>query len=429
MSEDDLLSILTIFLCLVGSMFFSGSETAITSFGERRAQKLLEQRGPGFRALHLWVHQPVRILSTILVGNNITNTLMGAVATALAIRHFGETDHPEYAVPVAVVVVTGLLLIFGEITPKAVGRMYAQRVTPPVLRVLGVLERLMFPLVWAATKLTDALIVGMFDEESSKASSQPITAEEIEYLVDVGEREGSIPEDTAELLRGAVRFEEKIVADIAIPESETTMVDLSWDIERIRSETIKSGHSRIPVCDGDIDRIRGVLHIKELLGRDEQEPNLVQDLLRPPMFVSDSMLIHDLLTRFKEKRVHLGIVVDDGGHTVGIVTLEDVIEEIVGEIYDETDRAPKKDVDSRGIRYVNATVSLTQIEEIYDVEFDEEAGVTSVGDLLTHLAGQVPIAGSVFVIEGLRFKVLAADDKHIIRVSIEQVDVEDVEED
>lgn len=428
MSDADTLGVLTMFLCLAGSMFFSGSETAITSFGEHHARRILEEGGRDAKVVRVWVREPVRVLSTILVGNNITNTLMGAVATALAIRHLGGGAYGEWAVPIAVFVTTGLLLVFGEILPKAIGRHYARRLAVPALTALGVLGKLLAPVTWLLAVVTRA----MMPKEAAEAGGEPqkVTSDEIDYLVRVGQREGSIPADQAALLRGVFRFEDKIVRDIMVPRDQVTAIDLGWEPERTIATARKTGHSRVPVYEGDLDHIKGVLHVKSVIGYEGPQDNLVRRIMRQPMFVSESLLAHDLLQRFKEQRVHLAVVVDDGGHTVGVVTLEDVLEEIVGEIFDESDRAPPASImpHPEGTYSLGGQESLTRVEELFGIEFDELEGVTSIGDLLTRLAGQIPIPGSVFVYEGVRFKVLAADPRHVIRVSAERIEMEDEDE-
>ncbi len=425
MNDADTLGAITMLLCLVGSMFFSGSETAITSFSERRARMLMEGGGPGAKVIASWVHHPVRVLSTILVGNNLTNTLMGAVATALAIRHLSSSEWGEYAVPVAVFVTTALLLVFGEIMPKAVGRIYAGRLVVPVLIVLNLLGRILFPVTWILTKLTNLMIAPALRGDDASLFRQ-VTRDEIDYLVKVGKQEGSIPEDQAALLQGIFRFEDKIVRDIMVPRDRVTAIDLEWELSRVVAETTKSGHSRLPVYSGDLDQIRGVLHIKQLVGVRSEDREALRRLIRAPLFVSESLLIQDLLRQFKQRRLHLAIVVDDGGHTVGVVTLEDVLEQIVGQIFDETDRPSGQAIVAEvGVYHLEGQAPLIQVEELLDVEFDEYDGVDSVGDLITRLAGQIPLVGSVVVCESVRFKVLAADVKHVSRVSAERIDQED----
>ncbi|MCA9708520.1 MAG: HlyC/CorC family transporter [Myxococcales bacterium] len=420
MSPEDKLGVLTMVLCLLGSMFFSSSETALTSLGPHQARKILEEGGRRGRIVSTWVNQPVRVLSTILVGNNVTNTLMGSVATALAIEHLTGGSWDEYAVPVAVFITTVLLLVFGEILPKAAGRIYSHRVAIPMLSVLNVLGRVLAPVTWVFSKLTNLMLRRAQGEENG----QKVTADELDYLVKVGQREGSIPADQAALLRGIFRFEDKIVRDIMVPRDHVTAIDLGWDIARVIERAHKSGHSRMPVFETDLDEILGVLHIKQLVGLRHPGRADIKRVMRPPMFVSESLLIQDLLQRFREQRVHMAIVVDDGGHTVGVVTLEDVLEQIVGQIFDESDRAPAGVMEHAGIVYLDGQTSLRGVEEKFGVEYEELEGVDSVGDLLTQLAGQMPTTGSVFVYEGIRFKVLAANDRKIMRVSAEVIEIE-----
>lgn len=421
MSDADTLSILVMLLCLGGSMFFSSSETALTSLGPHQARKIMEEGGRHAHTVASWVQRPVRVLSTILVGNNVVNTLMGSVATALAIRHLGSGQWGEYAVPVAVFVTTALLLVFGEIGPKAVGRVYSKRIALPMLAVLNVIDRILAPVTWSLSRLTEILLRQAPQDEAGPK----VTADELDYLVKVGQREGSIPAEQAELLRGVFRFEDKITRDIMVPRDKVTAIDLEWDIARVIERAHGSGHSRMPVCEGDLDHIKGVLHIKQLVGLRHPGRADIKRVMRPPLFVSESLHVGDLLQRFREQRVHLAVVVDDGGRTVGVVTLEDVLEQIVGQIFDESDKAPAGTMEHAGVVYLDGQASLTRLEERFGVEFGELEGVDSVGDLLTQLAGQMPTTGSVFVYEGIRYKVLAANDRRVIRVSAELIEIED----
>jgi putative hemolysin len=434
MTDADTLSILVFVLCLAASMFFSSSETAITSFGDRRARRLEEEGGREGKVLGWWVARPVEVLTTILLGNNVVNTLMGATATALALRHLESTRYASWAVPAAVVVTTGLLLVFGEIVPKALGKLYSHRFTVPILRILGVVRWMTAPLVWLFAKMTD-LVIRRATASSEENGHSRVTSGEIGYLVKIAEREGTIPAEQAELLQQVFRFEQKIVRDIMVPLDRVVGVDLEWDVDKIKRVAHATGHSRLPVYEGDLDNIRGILHIKQIVGlelgeraTESNKYEIIEGLLRPPFFVSESLLIHDLLRRFKEQRVHLAIVVDDAGDTVGVVTLEDVIEQLVGQIFDESDRAPLFAPLDSGVKYVDGQASLQSVEEMLNVEFEEFDGVASVGDLLTRLAGQMPIAGSVFVVEGVRFKVLAGDVTRLIRISVERVELEDADD-
>lgn len=417
MSDADVLGLLIVVLCLAASMFFSGSETAITSLDVHKAKRLVEDGGRQGRLAAFWVREPVRVLSTILVGNNIANTLMGAVVTALAIRHLEGGPWGGYAVGGAVFVTTVLLLILGEITPKALGRIYSERLALPALWVLRGLSKIMAPALWLLTAITGA-IVRRLERQAGAASSSKVTSDDIGYLVQVGQREGSIDPGQAMLLAGIVRFEAKIVRDIMIPADRITAVNYAWTVAQVREVALRSGHSRLPVYEGQPGNIRGILHIKQLV--DLADGERVARVVRQPVFVSLTMRLHDLLQRFKEQRVHLAIVVDDAGDAVGIVSLEDVLEQIVGQIFDESDRAPLTPVpDVSGAVMVDGQDSLTRVEERLNVELPDLEGVISVGDLLTYLAGQIPIAGSVFVWEGLRFGVLEADARHVIRVRVE----------
>ena len=434
MDDADTLSLLVFVLCLGGSFLFSGSETAITSFGDRKALRIKEEGGREGKLFGWWLDHPIEVLTTILLGNNVVNSLMGATATALTIRHLEGTSRAGWAVPVAVFVTTILVLMFGEIVPKALGKLFSAKLTIPALTVLHGLSRVFLPFVWVLARITDRVIRRAHDPANNGAR---VTSGELGYLVKVAEREGTIPAEQAQLLQQVFRFEEKIIRDIMVPLDRVVAVDLTWPIEKIMRVAHSTGHSRLPVYESHIDKIRGVLHIKQIVGiettfgkaSESSTYRTIESLLRKPFFVSESLLIHDLLRRFKDERAHLAIVVDDGGDTVGVVTLEDVIEQLVGQIFDESDRAPAQVPPDRGVKYLDGQSSLASVEEALNAEFEEIDGVNSIGDLLTRLAGQMPVAGSVFVWEGIRFKVLAADATRIIRVSVERVEIEDYEDD
>ena len=423
MPDADALGLLLVALCLIASMFFSGAETAITSFDAHRAQRIVEEDGRSGKTMAFWVHDPVRVLSTILVGNNIANTLLGAVVTAMAIRHLEGGPWGGYAVGGAVLVVTAVLLVFGEITPKALGKLFSERLTVPALWVLRLFSYVLAPVLWVAMPLTHRLIRLVrraAPEAEAAASSSRVTSDDIRFMITLGHREGSIAADQAALLAGIVRFEAKIARDIMIPADRVVVVDLAWDVRHAREVAMRSGHSRFPVCEGSLIKgVRGVLHIKQALGLADNDS--VVRLVRPPVFIGESMRLHDLLQRFKDLRVHLAVVVDDAGDTVGVVTLEDVLEQIVGQIFDETDRAPFPGVaEQAGTHIVDGQDSVCHVEELMNARLPELEGVGSVGDLLTHLAGQIPGTGSVFLWEGLRFRVMEADARHLVRVRVDR---------
>lgn len=425
MSDADVLGVLTILLCLVGSFFFSGSETAITSFDAHRAQRLVEEGGRDGRIIGFWVKQPVRVLSTILIGNNLVNTLMGAVVTALAIRHLEGTQWGAYAVGIAVFLSTALLLILGEITPKALGKLYSEKAAVPALWLLRWLSRVLAPVLWVTTGITDRIIKRATEDAPSGSFNRVVTSDDISYMIKLGHREGSIPAHQAALLAHIVRFEQKIARDIMIPENRVTAVNVEWDVRQVRELAMRTGHSRLPVYEGSlIKNVKGVLHIKQLVGLADSDR--VGRALRPPVFISETMRLPDLLQRFKDQRVHLAVVVDDAGDTVGVVSLEDVLEQIVGQIFDETDRAPlAASADQDGAHVLDGQDSLSRVEELLGVDIPEVENLISIGDLLTHLAGQIPIAGSIFVWEALRFRVLEADARHVIRVRVDRPTGED----
>ncbi|HEY0135021.1 MAG TPA: DUF21 domain-containing protein, partial [Nannocystis sp.] len=220
-------------------MFFSGSETAITSFDAHRAQRMVEEDGRSGKVMAFWVRDPVRVLSTILVGNNIANTLLGAVITAMAIRHLEGSPWGDYAIGAAVFVATALLLVIGEITPKALGKLFSDRFTVPALWVLKLVSRIIAPILWIVMPLTNRLIRRAAPDANASASLARVTSDDISYMIKVGHRDGSIAADQAALLSSMVRFEAKIARDIMIPENRVTAVNLAWDVRQVREVALR----------------------------------------------------------------------------------------------------------------------------------------------------------------------------------------------
>ena len=241
MTDADKFSVLVFALCLACSFFFSGSETAITSFGDRKARRMQEDGGREGKLLGWWLDKPIEVLTTILLGNNVVNTILGATATAMTIRHLQGTQWGSWAVPLAVFATTVLLLIFGEIVPKALGKLFTGKAAIPALTVLYALSRAALPFVWLLSKITDRVIRRAHDPAQNGAR---VTSGELGYLVKVAEREGSIPAEQAQLLEQVFRFEQKVVRDIMVPRDRVVAVDLSWPLARILGVAHSTGHSR-----------------------------------------------------------------------------------------------------------------------------------------------------------------------------------------
>ena len=395
---------------------YAATETALTALGDARARRLVEERGARARPLGMWLRAPERVLSTLLVGNTLASVGLGALAGDMAIR----LGHPTW-VAASAALVTIVLLAVGEITPKTLAKNHPERYALMLMPFAVLNAYLLYPLAWVLVQIPQAVLRARAPEGAKPRPS--VTGEEIEYLIGLGGREGALDPVKLELLSSVLEFADRVAKEVMVP--RTRMVAIAADapyadVVRTAGDT---GHSRIPVYKESIDDIVGVLYAKALLAdlvaaatpADFQ----IRKYLRPAFFVPEQMKISRLLKEFQKRRIHLAVVVDEFGGTSGIVTLEDVIEEIVGDIQDEGDseEARFKALESGAI-LVDASLPLHELEEHLKIEFPEDGDYETLGGFLTATAGRVPPQGSVVAWGGLTFTVRASDERRVTRVEI-----------
>ena len=322
--------------CLACSAFFSGAETALTSLGRARTEQIIHEGGRRARVLKLWSKEPVAILTTILIYNNVVNVTASALATDVANRMLaGGRDGWISPVAAAIGVMTLSLLTFGEIVPKSLARTHSARLAVPIMRLLRPLHRLVMPLTAAFVALSRAL--------GAKESDAPIVNEaDLEWLIDLGEAEGSISDEQAKLLQSVFELDDQIAEDVMLPLEQVVSVPDDVGLQQLMSLLVEAGHSRIPIHAGQPKNVIGVCYAKDLLRylahETDHERFDVRTLARPAEHVPRDKRLDVLLREMQEDRVHLAMVVDSTPTVIGIITLEDVIEELIGEVYDEHDR-------------------------------------------------------------------------------------------
>ncbi len=399
---------------LVGSFFFAGSETALTSLGEAKARQLRDRLGRRGSILALWIHRPKEVLTCLLIGNNLVNIGASALATNISLTIFGSG-----ALAIATGVMTLVVLVFGEITPKTLAREHSERVAVPILQILRPFFLLSYPFVYLLSRFTD--VVGKRFGAEGKA---PVTSEDIDYLIDLGSRFGALKGVKRELLISVLEFSELLVREIMRSRTQVVSLEASSKYEDVMDRIDEFEHSRIPVTEQGIDNVVGILYVKDLLavlGRGEVRPAEfdLRSYLRPAFFVPDVMKVSRLLKEMQRRQTHLAVVVDEFGGTSGIVTLEDVVEEIVGDIKDEHDiEARPVKVLPDGKVIVDAMVPLRDLEEVLHIDFPHEGDYETIGGFLTASAGRVPPEGSLVSYGGLAFLVSASDEKRVLKVEI-----------
>jgi gliding motility-associated protein GldE len=402
-----MLAELLLFLILLAlSAFFSGSETAFFSLGKLQIKEQREEGGAAGRRVARLLARPQRLLLTILVGNTVVNISAATLATLLAHGLAVAGGLPvELVIPVQVVAVTLVLLLVSEVTPKVLAFRHNLEVARAASLPLHVCQTLLGPVVKPLLALTLKVRTGLQDPERAL-----FTPDEVKALLDVGQEQGSLEADEKELIHSIFEFGETTVREVMVPRID--MVCLPHDaaledaVELIRRE----GHSRIPMFRERVDNVVGILYAKDLLPflQQRQAPASLDQLARLPYFVPEGKKIDDLLREFQANRIHMAIVVDEYGGTAGLVTLEDILEEIVGEIQDEFDAesppwrrtADEGWVLDAGMLLEDANALLE--EQVLPTEEDYE----TLGGFIYELAGQVPKAGDVFEHLGWRFTVM-----------------------
>jgi putative hemolysin len=420
---------------VLGSTFCSGTETALTALGDTRARQLREAGGRAGRMLAVWIEHPERVLSTLLIGNTFVNIGAGALAASMGVdlarwSGFGEAG----AVAVTTATITLVILFFGEIVPKTVAKRHPVRISLLAIPLVRVICFLFWPLATGATRLTGALVAAF---GGGKAGSPAVTSEDIEYLIEVGTREGVLDEVKEELLNSVLEFADRVAKEIMVPRTRMVAIDRDATPEALLRAVTENPYSRMPVYEGSIDNVVGILLVRGILA-ELRAPGSALSLdkhLKPVFFVPEGMKISRLLKEMQRRKTHLAVVVDEFGGTSGLVTLEDVIEEIVGEIQDEGDAeaAPVKAVGpatwqaDAGVPLHDLEAYLTEkVREAHgdaderapEVRFPEDGDYETLGGFVTARAGRVPAVGAIVTWDGFTFTVLAGDERRVTRVEI-----------
>jgi CBS domain containing-hemolysin-like protein len=416
---------------LVGSAFCSGTETALTALGEARARQVRDGGGRRARQLALWIDHPERALSTLLIGNTLVNIGAGALAASMSVRVANGTGwSPATTLGVATAITTVVILFFGEIVPKTLAKRHPVRASLFALPALRVVAALLWPVSTAVTRISSRF-VGLFGGSVSTAPA--VTSEEIEYLIEMGTKEGVLDEVKEELLNSVLEFADRVAKEIMVPRTRVVAVDRDATPDELFRIVTENPFSRMPVYAGSVDEIAGILLVREIIGEVRHgRPIQLAKHVKPAFFVPEQMKISRLLKEMQRRRTHMAVVVDEFGGTSGIVTLEDVIEEIVGEIQDEADveTAPVKVV-SPGVWLADGSVPLHDLEAILnegpddagadalrEVRFPEEGDYETLGGFVTAMAGRVPPLGAAVSWDGLTFTVRAGDERRVAKVEI-----------
>lgn len=407
------LSLISLFVLLFLSAFFSASETAITSMNRLRLKHLVEEKVRGAKTLEELLEHPGRMLATILFGNNLVNIAASALATSLAIDIF-----KSYGVGIATGVMTFLVLIFGEITPKTFAAQNAEKLALRVAKPIAFLCTVLFPIVRIFVFVAN-LITRLLGGKTMKEGPF-VTEEEIKTMVTVGEEEGVIEEEEKEMIHSIFEFTDTVVKEVMVPRMDMVCVENTAMLKDVLDVIIATGHSRVPVFEETIDNIVGIVYAKDILiemAKEKMDISL-QKLVREPYYVPETKRVSELLKELQKQRMHMAIVLDEYGGTAGLVTIEDLLEEIVGEILDEYDfeEVLVEPVDEQTFR-VDARMDLGELEEVLGVNLPD-LDFETVGGMVFKLFGRIPEAGEKVDFDNLTFIVEKVLRRRIAKVLI-----------
>lgn len=381
-------SIILLALLLVLSAFFSASETAITSSGRGKILALME-RYPYEKRFFDWLLRDIqRVLTIILISNNLVNIAASTVGSSLAFMLLGQRG-----LFVSVAVMTVLIVIFGEIFPKSVAIVRSDPILAFSLPLLRLLDILLAPFLWIMVHVVRGL--GVIFKVDLKARHPFVTREEFEQMVNIGEESGALEEVERKMIHGIISFEETRVYEIMVPRTDMDAVSSDSTVAEAMKIFQEHGHSRVPIYDESPDDIVGILYVKDtipsLLAGDLTVP--VSSIMRQALFVPDSMRVVELFNTMKGRHVHMAIVVDEYGGVAGIATLEDLLEEIVGEIQDEYDKEkPTLLPEEDGSYLVQGHLGLEDLSDFLGSSFESE-DAESLGGLVLSISGDFPSPG------------------------------------
>ena len=410
-------------ILLIASAFFSGSEVALFSLDKAKLRELQREKKTTSRFILNLIEYPRRLLISILLGNNFANVAASIIAVTLALdlAEFYKIEQ-DYALLTQIILLTILVLIFGEISPKVIATKYPLKFSRVISIPLYWITVLIYPV---AKILTDLIKFSVSRLQLSKDKTAILTSE-LNDLADLSVERGTIEEEEHDLIAGLVGFRNITVREVMTPRVDITAISVDTEFDVLMKLIVESGHSRIPLYKENLDNIIGIIYAKDLLpyvGKSEQvkEKINLSNIARETIFVPETKLISELMHEFQSRNLHLGIVVDEYGGTAGLVSLEDILEEIVGEIRDEYDIEEEEIIKISQNKYsALGKASIDELNDLLNFDFSsEEDDYDTVGGFIFNHAGTIPDEDYQFEYEGYSFIVKEVVNNRINKVIIE----------
>lgn len=409
---------LVILGCLILSAFFSAAETSITSLGILKAKHLLDSGGKSAAHLKFWITHPGGILTTILIYNTGVNILASSVVTEMVYQRFQSS-----AVGIATGITTFLVLIFGEVLPKSFAKAYHEKFAVGFLKVIIFIYFVSYPLIRPISWFADFVI--RFASKG-RMHSPLITEEELEFIVNEGEKAGVIGDIKKNIIVGAFDFDETKVREIMTPRTDIKAFSIDTSLQEMMDRAVDTGYSRFPVYRNHVDHMVGLVLVKDLISEAQKQSHTVaKDIMREALFAPESKSIMEVFKDLKRTKSHMAIIIDEYGGTAGLVTMEDILEEIVGEIQDEFDVEEAKIIQvGQQVFDISGSLNLDDFFKFFKLRaediLDEEQDVDTLAGLVTQLIGQLPKVGQSVNLSGLNLEVKEVKHRriHLVRVKV-----------
>ena len=407
MDEHSIILLVTILFCVLMSAYFSATETAFSTVNKIRLKTMAEDGNKkAAKALKLAENYD-SLLSTILIGNNIVNILASSLTTILFIGLV--KDNESLATTLSTVILTLVILIFGEISPKSIAKESPEKFAMFSAPIISIFMVIFTPLNWLF-KQWKKLLKRIF----KTVEEVGITEEELISIIEEAEEDGNLEKSETDLIKSAIEFNELEVGDIFTPRIDVTAIKSESSFDEIRNVFKESGFSRLPVYTDDLDNIDGILYYKDFFTKEFKD---IKEIIKPVIFVTKTRNVNELMNELQEKKLHLAVVTDEYGSTAGIVTLEDILEEIVGDIWDEHDDV---EIDVREVAENEYIVAgKANISKVFDeIGVDVEPEALTVNGWAMDALARIPVVGDEFEADGLSAKVLTMNGKRIGNLKI-----------
>lgn len=416
--EPGTISFLIIILCLIFIALLSSSEVAFIAFNRIRIRHLIEKGSSSAETAQKIRDQHDRLFSAVILSGNLFTVLATSVGTALALKFFGE----EYGIIISTIIMTFLTVVFGELAPKTFAVTHAEKVALFMAKPMEMYIKLISPLVWIFNKLSN-LIIRFFGGEI-KPTPQFLTEEEMKAMISIGEEEGTLEKEEKEMLHKVFEFGDKKVSEAMVPRTEIVAIPEDAAVADVLELITTERYSRYPVIKETVDNIIGILYVKDILikmAKEEIAPGTsIATLIRDAYYIPESKMVTELLDEMQKHKFQIAIIVDEHGGTAGIITLEDIMEEIVGGLQDEFEAiGAEKEVEivDESTLVVSGFTGIDEVNELVGVDLKSEE-FNTIGGFLFGLFGHLPRVGEQLKYHGLKFLILEMDGKKIDKVKI-----------